>query len=77
MIIQQKSSSIGNCTRRTNHDVDHLDNLDNLDNLDYLDPNLPLCDVVQDLYRTVLTQQTYHAVDHADYTPPTRQNFIY
>ena len=36
------------------HDVDQIDQIDH--DLDHLDPNLPLGDVVQDLYCTDPTQ---------------------
>ena len=38
------------------HDVDQIDQIDH--DLDHLDPNLPLGDVVQDLYGTDPTQET-------------------
>ena len=48
-------------TRRTDHDLDHLES------------NLPLREVVQDLYSTDPTQET-RPIDHAGYMTPIRQH---
>ena len=40
---------------------------------DYADPNLPLWEVVHDLYSTDLTQET-RPTDHADFAAPTLQH---
>ena len=38
--------------------VSHVGQIDQVDQIDNLDPNLPLWDVVQDLYGTDPTQET-------------------
>ena len=48
--------------RQTDHDLD----------LDHLVPDLPLCEVVQDLRNTDPTQE--HVLGHADGTGPIRRH---
>ena len=41
------------------------------------DPNLDLCDVVEDLYGTDPTKETLPTEDHAGYTAPTVKRHYY
>lgn len=58
---------------RTDHDLDHPQ----ITVVVHLDPRLPLWDVVQDLYSTVISNlgNMCYEIDYADYvTAPARQH---